>query len=260
MPRLAANISFLFAEAPFLARFALAAKAGFTGVEFHYPYAHDPYAIKDVLAEHALTPVLINIRAGDHAKGEWGFAGSPGRESTFRICVDEAIGYAEILGVKQINCLAGVRPIGVPAFACTQALIANLQLAATLGAEAGIAVNLEPLNTSDVPGYLVATSAYAQHVIESVGQSNLKLQFDWYHAAMMGEDVAAQMQSLLPLIGHMQFADAPGRHEPGTGGTDFANLFAQADAIGYTGWLSAEYRPSGKSAESFGWMEKFRAK
>ncbi|MBL8521376.1 MAG: TIM barrel protein [Betaproteobacteria bacterium] len=255
MPRFAANVTFLFSELPFLSRFEAAARAGFGGVEFHYPYAHDPYAVKSALDASGLAPVLINIRAGDHAAGEWGFAGVPGRESTFRICVEEAISYAAILGVPQVNCLVGVRGPRADAMECTRVLTANLTFAAKACAEAGLQLNLEPLNTIDVPGYLVARSDFAHHLIERIGQPNLRLQFDWYHAAMMGEDIGAQLKDLLPAIGHMQFADAPGRHEPGSGDTDFPRLFALVDELGYKGWLSAEYKPSGETGKSLGWIK-----
>lgn len=254
MPRFAANLSFLFTELPFLSRFEAAAAAGFTGAEVHYPYAHDPYAVKSALDASGLAPVLINIRAGDHAAGEWGFAGVPGREDTFRICIEEAVSYASILEVPQLNCLAGVREPRVDAGVCMQTLTANLAFAAKVCAQAGMQLNLEAINTIDVPGFLVARSDFARHIIERVGASNLKLQFDWYHSAMMGEDVAAQMKDLLPDIGHMQFADTPGRHEPGSGEMDYPRLFNLADELGYKGWLSAEYRPSGETGRTLGWM------
>lgn len=257
MPRFAANLTFLFTELPFLSRFEAAASAGFAGAEFHYPYAHDPYAVKAALDASGLEPVLINIRGGDHAAGEWGFAGVPGRESTFRICVGEAVTYAAILGVPMINCLAGVRGPRADAGTCIKVLSANLAFAAKACAEADIQLNLEPLNTADVPGYLVAKSDFAHHIIERVDEPNLKLQFDWYHATMMGEDVAAQMTDLLPDIGHMQFADSPGRHEPGTGDIDFPRLFALADELGYKGWLSAEYKPSSDTRKSLAWLADY---
>ena len=254
MPRFAANITFLFTELPFMARFAAAARAGFGGVEFHYPYEFEPYAIREQLDLHDLAPVLMNIRAGDHKVGEWGFAGVPGREETFRMCVAEAINFAAEIGVTQLNCLAGVRAPGASALEASNALVANLRYAAAETAQAGMALNLEPINTIDVPGYLVATSAYAIDIMARAGATNLRLQYDWYHMQMMGEDLAGDTRALLPHIGHIQFADAPGRHEPGTGTIDFVALFALLDAIGYTGWVSAEYRPLGRTEDSLGWM------
>jgi hydroxypyruvate isomerase len=259
MPRFAANLSFLFTEAPFLSRFALAAQAGFTGVEFHYPYGHDPYAVRAALDASGLSAVLINVRAGDHAAGEWGFAGVPGREETFRLCVDEAVSYAAVIGAPRINCLAGVRPNNVSGHACAQALTANLGHAARVAAKANIAINLEPLNTIDVPGYLVGTADYARYVIEQVGEANLGLQYDWYHATMMGADLRTQIREMLPVIRHMQFADAPGRNQPGSGEIDFPALFTLCDELGYQGWLAAEYRPLGATDESLAWLPRQRA-
>jgi hydroxypyruvate isomerase len=256
MPRFAANITFLFTELPLMARFAAAAQAGFRGVEFHYPYEFESYAIREQLDVHGLTPVLMNIRAGDHKAGEWGFAGVPGREETFRMCVAEAINYAADIGVRQLNCLAGVRSPGVIGLDASNALVANLRYAAAETAKAGIALNLEPINTIDVPGYLVATSDYALDIIARTGAPNLRLQYDWYHMQMMGEPLAGNTQQLLPHIGHIQFADSPGRHEPGTGTIDFVALFELLDAIGYAGWVSAEYRPLGRTEDSLGWMRR----
>lgn len=254
MPRFCANLSFLFTESPFLARFEQAAAAGFSAVEFHYPYAHDPYAVRAALDAAGIEAALINVRAGDHTAGEWGFAGVPGRADTFKLCVDEALAYAEIIGVAQLNCLAGVRPTTASGHDCATTLVANLTFAAREAAKSGVAINLEPLNTVDVPGYLVANAAYARHVIELVGEPNLRLQYDWYHAAMMGIDVGNELAEVAPLAGHMQFADAPGRGEPGSGEIDFQTLFARLDELGYSGWLAAEYRPTKSTVSTLGWM------
>lgn len=256
MPRFAANITFLFTELPFLDRFAAAADAGFAGVEFHYPYDTDPEAICTALARHRLTPVLMNVRAGDHKLGEWGFAGVPDRLETFRLCVTEAIHYALAIGVKQVNCLAGVMPAGGDIRRHESTLIRNLREAAAQFADFGLTLNLEPINTRDVPGYLVSNTRDAIRLMNDVQADNLKLQYDWYHMQIMEPGTLAEtMRLLLPAIGHMQFADAPGRHEPGSGEIDFRALFAHVDAIGYPGWLSAEYRPSGRTEDSLAWMD-----
>jgi hydroxypyruvate isomerase len=262
MPRFAANITFLFTEVPFLDRFEAAARAGFRGVEFHYPYAFDPDEIRRRLDAHALTPVLMNIHAGNHALGEWGFAGIPGDEDRFRQCVSEAIAYARQIGIKQVNCLAGVKPAQADVHTCELTLIDNVRHAADACARAGLVLNLEALNTRDVPGFLISNSSDATRLIDAIGAGNVMLQYDWYHMQIMeGGDanhvenvLADTMRRLLPVIGHIQFADAPGRHQPGTGRIDFPTLFAQVDAIGYTGWVSAEYRPSGRTEDSLGWM------
>jgi hydroxypyruvate isomerase len=256
MPRFAANITFLFTELPFLDRFAAAADAGFAGVEFHYPYDVDPDAICTRLARHRLTPVLMNVRSGDHRHGEWGFAGMPDRVQTFRLCVTEAVHYALAIGVRQINCLAGVLPAGGDIRRSENTLISNVREAAEQFADFGLTLNLEPINTRDVPGYLVSNTRGAIRLMNDIGAANVKLQYDWYHMQIMEPGTLADtMRLLLPAIGHMQFADAPGRHEPGSGEIDFRTLFAHADAIGYEGWLSAEYRPSGRTEDSLVWMD-----
>ncbi|MBL8525486.1 MAG: TIM barrel protein [Betaproteobacteria bacterium] len=258
MPRFAANITFLFTELPFLDRFAAAADAGFRGVEFHYPYDVDPAAIVSRLERHRLTPVLMNVRAGDHSRGEWGFASAPDRVETFRLCVTEAIHYALAIGVKQVNCLAGAVQGGGDIRASEQVFVRNMREAAAQFADFGLTLNLEPINTRDVPGYLVSNTRDAIRLMNDIQADNLKLQYDWYHMQIMEPDsLADTMRLLLLAIGHMQFADAPGRHEPGSGQIDFPALFAHVDAIGYQGWLSAEYRPSGATADSLGWMANY---
>jgi len=263
MPRFAANLSFLFTEVPFLDRFEAAARAGFRGVEFHYPFAVDPAEIRRRLVDFNLTPVLMNIRAGDPAQGEWGFAGIPGREATFRLCVTEAMQYALEVGITQLNCLAGVKPPNADHRTCEVTFIGNVRKAARRCADAGLTLNIEALNTEDVPGFLVSNTREAMRLIDEIGAENVMLQYDWYHMQIMEGGgrksrtnvLADTMRLLLPMIGHIQFADVPGRHEPGTGGIDFATLFRHVDAIGYQGWVSAEYRPSGRTVDSLGWMK-----
>ena len=270
MPRFAANISFLFTELPFLDRFGAAAAAGFSAVEFHYPYEYDPRDLRARLDQYRLVPVLINIRAGETTLGEWGFAGVPGREWAFRNCVTEAVEYARAIGVRQLNCLAGVRAPDIDAGACEATLLANLRHAARECALANLAINLEPINTHDVPGYLISNTTEAIGVMDEVGADNLMLQYDCYHMQIMegggAAALAATIERLLPRIGHIQFADAPGRQQPGTGVIDYPLLFAEIDRMGtngnsgggkYAGWVSAEYRPSaGKcTQETLGWLE-----
>lgn len=267
MPRFAANISFLFTELPFLDRFAAAAAAGFDAVEFHYPYDHDSRDVREQLLQFRLKPLLINVRSGSPKLGEWGFAGVPGREETFQLCVAEAIEYALAIGVPQLNCLAGVQAPDSDMRFCEMTLASNLRHAARECALANLAINLEPINTQDVPGYLVSNSTDAIRVMDVVNARNLMLQFDCYHMQIMegggSAALAATIERLLPRIGHIQFADAPGRHEPGSGEIDFDDLFGRIGRIvgdgKYAGWVSAEYRPSeGKrSDETFGWLHDY---
>ena len=265
MPRFAANISFMFTEFPFLDRFRAAAEAGFNAVEFHFPYDHDPRDVRTRLNDHGLQPVLINIRAGQQGLGERGLAGLPGREESFRLCVNEAIEYAKVIGVRQLNCLAGVRPPALATDACEATLIDNLRYAAHECAMANMAINLEPINTQDLPGYLISNTTDAIRVMDEVDAANLMLQYDCYHMHIMegggAEALMATLKRLLPRIGHIQFADVPGRHEPGTGVIDYPYLFSQIDKVSgnkkYQGWVSAEYWPSAgkRTAETLGWLE-----
>jgi hydroxypyruvate isomerase len=254
MPRFAANLSFLWADLPFLDRFAAAARAGFTAVECHFPYDFPAADINDRLTSHALTPVLHNIAVGNAAAGEFGLACVPGREADFRANVAQAIDYALTLGTPQCNCLVGKVPVGADVRECERVLVNNLRMAAREFAKAGLRLMVEPLNSVDMPGFFLNTSAETIRILDLASEENVMLQYDLYHMQIMGDDLAAALTRLLPRIGHIQFADVPGRHEPGTGTLDFAKLFAHIDAIGYRGWVSAEYRPSGDTNASLGWL------
>jgi hydroxypyruvate isomerase len=255
MPRFAANLSFLWADLPFLERFGAAARAGFAAVEYHFPYAHTKAEIKAQLDAHKLTAILHNIAPGDIHAGEFGLACLPGREADFRLAVAQAIDYAAALGKPQCNCLAGKVPAGVDAGECERVLVSNLRYAAREFSKAGLRLMVEPLNNIDVPGFFLNTSAETIRILDLVGEENVMLQYDLYHMHIMGDDLAATLTHLLPRIGHIQFADAPGRNEPGTGTLDFAKLFSHIDALDYRGWVSTEYRPSGRTEESLTWLK-----
>lgn len=257
MPRFAANLSLLFTEQPFLERFAAARRAGFAAAEFHFPYAQDRAALAEVVLTSGLEVVLFNLPAGDWEAGERGIACHPRRIAEFQDGVGLAIEYARLLGCPRLNCLAGIPPAGVDADKARETLVENLRFAAAVTARAGVALVLEPLNTRDTPGFLVATSDAGLAAIDAAGCENLQLQFDIYHAQVMEGDLAARLQRHLPRIGHVQLADNPGRHEPGTGEINFPFLLRRLDELGYEGWVGCEYRPSGRSEESFGWMKEF---
>ncbi len=254
MPKFAANLSFLWTEVPFLDRFELAAAAGFRAVEYHFPYAFTAADIRQRLDTFQLAPVLHNLSAGDAARGDFGIACLPGREAEFRASVAQAIDYALALGTPRCNCLAGKLPAGAERGECEEVLVANLKYAGAEFARAGLALTVEPLNSIDNPGFLLDTSTGAMAILDRVAMGNVLLQYDLYHMHMMGDDLALVLKRLLPAIGHIQFADAPGRHQPGSGVIDFAALFAHIDALGYAGWISAEYRPSGNTADSLAWF------
>ncbi|MDE8342451.1 MAG: hydroxypyruvate isomerase family protein, partial [Acidocella sp.] len=231
MPKFAANLTMLFNERPFLERFAAAAQAGFKAVEFMFPYDYEPAAINDALHTNNLTLVLHNLPAGDWAAGERGIACAPARISEFRDGVAKAISYATALNCPQLNCLAGIVQPGDEATARTT-LIENLRFAADALQKAGLTLLLEPVNTTDIPGFFVNRSAQALAIINEVAAPNLKLQYDIYHSQIMEGNLARTIEANLAQIGHIQLADNPGRHEPGTGEINYLYLFKKLDELG----------------------------
>ncbi|MBK9020641.1 MAG: hydroxypyruvate isomerase [Sulfuritalea sp.] len=255
MLRFAANLSFLFTERPFFERFAAARAAGFNAVEFHFPYEFDRAALAEVVLTSGVEVVLFNLPAGDWAGGERGIACHPRRIAEFQDGVGLAIDYARVLGCSRLNCLAGIPPAEAGSAKARETLVENLRFAAAVTRRAGIELLLEPLNTRDTPGFLVSTTDAGLAVIADVSHENLRLQFDIYHAQVMEGDLARRLQEHLPRIGHVQLADNPGRHQPGTGEINFPFLLGHLDRIGYAGWIGCEYRPSAATEDSFGWME-----
>ena len=255
MPRFAANLSMLFTEQDFLARFDAAAKAGFSGVEYLFPYDFSSAEIKAKLDANGLTQVLFNLPAGDWAKGERGIACLPDRVEEFRAGVDLAIAYAQVLGNTQINCLAGIRPQGVDDATVEKTFVANLKYAADKLQAAGIKLVMEAINTRDIPGFYLNNTAQALSIREQVGSANLFLQYDIYHMQIMEGDLARTLQSHLAEINHVQLADNPGRNEPGTGEINFPFVLDAIDALGYEGWIGLEYNPTtATTEESLAWM------
>ena len=256
MPRFAANLNWLFTEHPFLDRFAAARAAGFAAVEFPSPYEHPAAAIAARLRDEGLRCVLFNLPMGDKAAGDFGIACRPGREAEFRAGVARAIEYATALEVPRLNCIAGTIRAGEDAARLRATLVANLRHAARELAAARIELVIEPINARDVPGFLVPRSPGAAELIAEVGDGNLGLQCDLYHTAMMDDPCEAILEGLRPVIRHIQFADVPGRGEPGTGNLDLPALFCRIDASGYAGWVGAEYRPSRRTEETLAWMSE----
>lgn len=254
MPRFAANLSMLFADAPFLDRFERAAAAGFRAVEFQFPYAWPVAEIKARLDGNGLDAVLHNLPAGDWEAGERGIACLPGREREFRDGVDRAIAYAGTLHVGQLNCLAGVAPADIDDGRLRATFVANLRVAAAALQRAGLKLLIEPINRHDVPGFWLHRSAQALSVLDEVGADNAALQYDIYHAQRSEGELAATIERCLPRIAHIQVADNPGRHEPGSGEVCFPFLFALLDRLGYAGWIGCEYHPAGRTEDGLGWL------
>ncbi len=254
MPRFAANLTMMFTETAFLQRFAAASEAGFEAVEFLFPYAFEASRIAGELAAHRLQLVLHNLPAGDWDGGERGIACHPSRVGEFRSGVARAIEYATALRCPRVNCLAGIAPPGESLELVLSTLVENLRYAAGELQRAGIELLLEPVNTRDVPGFFVSRTDQALAVLDLVGSDNLRLQFDIYHAQVMEGDLARSIEAGLERIGHLQVADNPGRHEPGTGEINYPYLFARLDALGYAGWIGCEYKPAAATEAGLGWL------
>jgi hydroxypyruvate isomerase len=256
MPRFAANLTMLFTEVPFLDRFERAAQAGFTAVEFLFPYPYAAADIKQRLDANGLQLVLHNLPAGDWDAGERGIACHPDRVAEFRAGVAKAIGYAKALGVGQLNCLAGKAPAGIGDAVLRQTFVDNLRIAAGELKAAGLRLLIEPINTYDIPGFYLNRTAQAVALLDEVGATNAFVQYDIYHAQRMEGELAATVQKHLPRIGHIQLADNPGRNEPGTGEINWPFLLAHLDRIGYSGWIGCEYKPATTTEAGLGWRQR----
>jgi hydroxypyruvate isomerase len=257
MPRFSANISMLFKEVEFPERFEAAARAGFKAVEIQFPYSWDKGRLAQIAQRAGVEVVLINIPAGDSERGDRGIGCLPSRTGEFRDAVGKAIEYARELGCKQMNCLAGVTPPDVQVAKLHETYVWNLRYAAVELARNGMTLLVEPINTRTIPGFYLNNSAQALALMDEVGAANLKLQYDLFHMQTMGDDLARILTANLARIGHMQVADVPGRHEPGTGEIDFLHLFDLVDRLGYQGWIGAEYAPAGKTEDGLAWVRKY---
>ncbi|ARU54454.1 hydroxypyruvate isomerase [Oleiphilus messinensis] len=259
MPRFAANLTMLYTEHDFIDRFRYAADDGFKGVEYLFPYQWDAKALRDALQEHQLTQVLFNLPPGDWEAGERGIACHPDRVEEFRAGVELAMDYAEYLGCRKINCLAGLAPKGVAEADLRACLLENVRYAASRLREIGVQLQLEAINSRvDMPGFYLDSAADVVDLIREEQLDNVALQYDIYHMQIMEGDLSRRIQSYWPYIGHIQFADNPGRHEPGTGEINFKHLFSWLDKLGYEGWVSAEYRPKVSTEASFEWLKRLQ--
>jgi hydroxypyruvate isomerase len=253
MTQLAANLTMLFNEHPFMDRFEAAARAGFRGVEFLFPYAFHADQIADKLNTYQLDLVLHNLPAGNWEAGERGIACHPDRIGEFREGVDEAIRYAKVLGAKQLNCLVGKAPQGVDADTVYKTTVNNLKYAADMLQEHRICLLIEPINNFDIPGFTLTHTQQAIDLIKETGSSNIYLQYDIYHMQRMEGELANTIKANLDIIKHIQLADNPGRFEPGTGEINYRYLFKMLDEAGYDGWIGCEYKPRAGTVEGLGW-------
>jgi hydroxypyruvate isomerase len=259
MPRLAANLTFLFNELPFLDRIGAAARAGFRAVEFAFAYDLPPEEIALRLAEHELECVLINAPPGDLEAGDRGIAALPGREPEFVASFATALRYAQALSCARIHVMSGIVPAdadGERRARARSTLVANLRLACDEARRQRVTVLVEALNSRDVPNYLFSTQAEAHAIRQAVGAPNLAVQMDFYHTQIAEGDIATKLERWLPHIGHVQIAGVPGRHEPDIGEINYAWLFRRLDTLGYDGWVGCEYRPLDDTVSGLAWRER----
>lgn len=259
MPKFAANLSMLFNHLGFLDRFGAAKAAGFDAVEFLFPYAYDPDQIAERLHRHRLQLVLHNMPPGDWNQGDRGMACDPRRVDEFKRSVQQSLDFATELGVHQLHCMAGLHPPRVALDRARQTLLDNLAYAADQCLPHGITLLIEPINRFDVPGYFLTHSQQAVDLIADCGRDNLRLQYDIYHMQRMEGELSNTICRLLPLISHMQLADTPGRHEPGTGEINFRHLLRMLDDIGYAGWIGCEYQPLNGTLDGLDWRTRLLA-
>jgi hydroxypyruvate isomerase len=253
MPRFCANLKWLFTELPFLDRFDAAARAGFQAVEYASPYEFPVAEIRSRLNASGLKQVLFNTPAG----GGSGMACIPGREEEFRDGVKKALDYAAGLDCSLVHLMAGIVPAGVARETASATYGDNVAWAADNAAPAGVKLVLEPINQRDVPGFFLQTQEQGAAMVEAVGRDRLGLQFDVYHCQVAQGDVTRRMETLLPVIAHMQIADAPGRNEPGTGEIAWDFVFRRMDELGYSGWVGCEYRPATETVAGLGWRGRY---
>jgi hydroxypyruvate isomerase len=257
--KIAANLSLLFTELPLLARVQAAAAAGFDGVEIQFPYELAALQLKEALARADMPLRLINLPAGDLMTGGAGLAAVPARQAEFDAALQQALTYAAMTRPAYVNVLAGRLAEGVIREQALVCLIANLRKTAAAFAVLGIGVLCEAINPLDMPGFLLNTPEQLDELLRAVAHPNLQAQFDLYHMARQGLDSVAGIALLAGRIGHVQFADCPGRVEPGSGTLDFAPLMQALRSSGYAGWLGAEYRPSGQTEQSLEWLSSWQA-
>jgi hydroxypyruvate isomerase len=252
MPRFAANVAYLFSERPLIERFAAAAAAGFRAVEAQFPYDVPASAVRAELEKHNLTMLGINTVHG--REGEFGTAALPGRERDFDAQFAQALDYITAIGGCQIHCLAGkVPPEQRPA--AERTFIANLMRAADRAAEKNITVLIEPINARDRPDYFLNRAEHAADIIAKAGKPNIRIQFDFYHAQIVGGDLIRRFEKHLPLSGHVQIAAVPSRHEPDEGEVNYREVCKAIDAMGFKGWVAAEYFPRAKTEDGLGWVK-----
>lgn len=256
MPRFAANIAYLFPERPLIERPGAAAAGGFAAVEGQFPYATPAAALRAEIERHGLSMLGINTERG--GERQFGLAAVPNREREFEALFAQALDYITAVGGRAIHCLAGFVDVNERP-AAERTFIANLARAAGLAAEKGITLLIEPINGRDRPNYFLNRVEHAADIVAKAGKANIRIQFDFYHAQIVGGDLIRRFETHLPLIGHVQIAAVPSRHEPDEGEVNYPEIFRALDALGYAGWVAAEYRPRARTEDGLGWLNAAQA-
>ncbi|MFN3657280.1 MAG: hydroxypyruvate isomerase family protein [Pseudolabrys sp.] len=257
MPRFAANLGYLYTDRPLLERIAAAAASGFKAIELQFPYDVPAAQVKEAIDRNKLTILGVNTPPGDQTT--FGFAAVPGREKEFEALFAQALDYITAIGGTAIHCLSGKVPAGQRAEA-ERTFVANLARAADRAADRNITLLIEPINPRDRPNYFLNHVEHAADIIAALGKPNVKMQFDFYHVQIVGGDIVTRMEKYLPVIGHLQCAAVPVRHEPDDGEINYPYVFAAVDRLGYKGWIGCEYRPRGRTEAGLGWGEKYGLK
>ena len=255
MPRFAANLGYLFTDRPLLERINAAAAAGFKAIELQFPYDIPASAVKTAIEKNKLTMLGLNTPPGQR-DGEFGLAAVPGREKDWQSLFSRSLEYASAIGASAIHCLAGkVAPEQRPA--ADRVFINNLTQAAELATAKKITLLIEPINGRDRPNYFLNHVEHAADIIAKVGKENIRMQFDFYHVQIVGGDLVYRLEKFLPVVGHLQCAAVPSRHEPDEGEVNYTAVFEAVDKLGYRGWIGAEYRPRARTEDGLGWARKY---
>jgi hydroxypyruvate isomerase len=258
MTKFSANLTMMFTEVDFLERFEKASANGFDAVEYMFPYDWPAEQLQECLQRHNQQQILFNLPVDEWAAGGRGIACIPGKEQQFQENVGRAISYAKVLDCSMLNVLVGLTPDGENRDKVRKTLVDNLRFAADELAKEGVTLLVEALNYRDVPGFHLVGSKDSVELIEEVDRPNLKFQYDIYHMQRMEGELINTVTRLMGKIGHIQLADNPGRHEPGTGEINFTNLFEAIDRAGYQGWIGCEYIPAAETEAGLGWLAQYR--
>ena len=260
MPKLAANLSWIYQEVPFLQRFGAAAAHGFKAVEILFPYEAPAAEIAAELKKHKLTQALFNLPPGHASKGERGLAALPGREEEFAAAIDKALDYAQVLECRTLHVMSGMIAPGADVKAMHRTFVSNLKKICDLTAKNGLTIVLEPINHRDIPGYFTNTTDQVKAIIEEVGAPHLRLQLDLYHLQVTEGDLQKRMERLFPITSHVQIAGNPDRNEPDIGEVNHLYLLDVLDRLGYDGYVGLEYKPRTTTGAGLGWAAKYGIK